>query len=62
MLSDNKKARKEDAKGTYSVVECKGQSINSQELLYQEAYAKAAVNSSNQLEAAVQQTENKVIE
>lgn len=34
MLSDNKKARKEDAKGTYSVVECKGQPINSQELLY----------------------------
>ena len=62
MLSDNKKARKEDAKGTYSVVECKVQPINSQELLYQEAYAKAAVNSSNQLEAAVQQTENKVIE
>ena len=62
MLSDNKKARKEDAKGTYSVVECKGQPINSQELLYQEAYAKAAVNSSNQLEEAVQQTENKVLE
>ena len=62
MLSDNKKARKEDAKGAYSVVECKGQPINSQELLYQEAYAKAAVNRSNQLEAAVQQTENKVIE
>ena len=62
MLSDNKKARKEDAKGAYSVVECKGQPINSQELLYQEAYAKAAVKSSNQLEAAVQQTENKVIE
>ncbi|WP_270840735.1 polyphosphate kinase 1 [Mediterraneibacter faecis] len=62
MLSDNKKARKEDAKGAYSVVECKGQPINSQELLYQEAYAKAAVDSSNQLEAAVQQTENKVIE
>ena len=40
MLSDNKKARKEDAKGAYSVVECKGQPINSQELLYQEAYAK----------------------
>ena len=62
MLSDNKKARKEDVKGAYSVVECKGQPINSQELLYQEAYAKAAVNSSNQLEEAVQQTENKVIE
>lgn len=61
MLSDNKKARKEDAKGTYSVVECKGQPINSQELLYQEAYAKAALGS-NQWEAAVQQTENKVIE
>ena len=38
MLSDNKKARKEDAKGTYSVVECKGQPINSQELLYQEVH------------------------
>ena len=62
MLSDNKKARKEDAKGAYSVVECKGQPINSQELLYQEAYAKAAVNSVSQLEVAVQQTENKVIE
>ena len=62
MLSDNKKARKEDAKGTYSVVEYKGQPINSQELLYQEAYAKAAMNSVSQLEAAVQQTENKVIE
>ena len=62
MLSDNKKARKEDTKGAYSVVEYKGQPINSQELLYQEAYAKAAVNSSNQLEEAVQQTENKVIE
>ena len=62
MLSDNKKARKEDAKGTYSVVECKGQPINSQELLYQEAYAKAAVSSVSQLEMAVQQTENKVIE
>ena len=61
MLSDNKKARKEDTKGTYSVVECKGQPINSQELLYQEAYAKAALGS-NQWEAAVQQTENKVIE
>ena len=60
MLSDNKKARKEDTKGTYSVVECKGQPINSQELLYQEAYAKAALGN-NQWEA-VQQTENKVIE
>ena len=60
MLSDNKKARKEDTKGTYSVVECKGQPINSQELLYQEAYAKAALGSSQW--EAVQQTENKVIE
>ena len=60
MLSDNKKARKEDTKGTYSVVECKGQPINSQKLLYQEAYAKAALGN-NQWEA-VQQTENKVIE
>lgn len=44
------------------MVECKGQPINSQELLYQEAYAKAAMNSVSQLEAAVQQIENKVIE
>ena len=40
MLSDNKKARKEDAKGAYSVVGCKGHPINSQELLFTEAYAK----------------------
>ena len=53
MLSDNKKARKEDAKGTYSVVECKGQPINSQELLYQEAYAKAAMNSLSGIIAAI---------
>ena len=51
MLSDNKKARVEDGNGKYSMVECKGQPINSQELLYQEAYDRAA-----------QKTENKVVE
>lgn len=51
MLSDNKKARVEDGNGKYSMVECKGQPVNSQEVLYQEAYDRAA-----------QKTENKVVE
>lgn len=51
MLSDNKKARVEDGNGKYSMVECKGQPVNSQEILYQEAYDRAA-----------QKTENKVVE
>ena len=37
MLSDNKKARIEDNTGAYSMVECKGEPVNSQEFLYQEA-------------------------
>lgn len=51
MLSDNKKARVEDGNGKYSMVKCKGQPVNSQEVLYQEAYDRAA-----------QKTENKVVE
>ena len=47
MLSDNKKARIEDNTGTYSMVECKGEPINSQELLYQEAYDRAANRTEN---------------
>ena len=47
MLSDNKKARIEDNTGTYSMVECKGEPINSQELLYQEAYDRAVNRTEN---------------
>ena len=42
MLSDNKKARVENADGTYTLVKCEGAQVNSQEMLYQEAYGKAA--------------------
>ena len=42
MLSDNKKARVENADGNYTLVKCEGEPINSQEALYQEAYDKAA--------------------
>lgn len=47
MLSDNKKARIEDNTGIYSMVKCKGEPINSQELLYQEAYDRAANKTEN---------------
>ena len=42
MLSDNKKARCENKNGDYSIVKCQGEPRNSQEILYQEAYDKAA--------------------
>lgn len=42
MLSDNKKARCENKNGDYSIVKCEGEARNSQEILYQEAYDKAA--------------------
>lgn len=42
MLSDNQKAREEDADGKYTLVKCEGEPVNSQEALYQEAYDKAA--------------------
>ena len=41
MLSDNKKARVENADGNYTLVKCEGEPVNSQEALYQEAYDKA---------------------
>ena len=47
MLGDNKKARIEDRKGTYSMVKCKGEPVNSQEILYQEAYDRAAGKTEN---------------
>ena len=42
MLSDNKKARAEGSDGKYTYVKCGGESVNSQERLYQEAYDRAA--------------------
>lgn len=42
MLSDNKKARVENADGKYTLVKCEGEPVNSQEALYQEAYDRAA--------------------
>ena len=41
MLSDNKKARQEGPDGRYTLVKCEGEPINSQEVLYQEAYDRA---------------------
>ncbi len=43
MLSDNKKARTENADGVYALVPCEGEPVNSQEILYQEAYDRAAL-------------------
>ena len=51
MLSDNKKARIEDYNGRYSMIKYEGQPCDSQEMLYQEAYDRAAIK-----------TENKVVE
>lgn len=42
MLSDNQKARQEDAEGVYTLVKCEGTPVNSQEALYQQAYDRAA--------------------
>ncbi|HJA13010.1 MAG TPA: polyphosphate kinase 1 [Candidatus Mediterraneibacter merdipullorum] len=42
MLSDNQKARQEDAEGVYTLVKCEGTPVNSQEALYQQAYDSAA--------------------
>lgn len=53
MLSDNKKARVENADGNYTLVKCEGEPINSQEALYQEAYDKAAERTAAR-EAAVE--------
>lgn len=54
MLSDNKKARTEDCKGTYSMVKCKGEPINSQEILYQTAYDRAAGRAENKENALIE--------
>ena len=47
MLSDNKKARTENADGVYTLVPCEGEPVNSQEILYQEAYDRAALSPCN---------------
>ena len=43
MLSDNQKARHENAEGVYALVPHEGEPVNSQEILYQEAYDRAAL-------------------
>ena len=52
MLSDNQKARAEDARGIYTLVPCEGVAVNSQEALYQEAYDRAAQRNSLIAESA----------
>ena len=47
MLADNKKARQEDSEGRYALVKCEGDPVNSQEMLYQEAYDRAAARYAN---------------
>ena len=42
MLKDNKKARIEDDEGSYTLKKCVGEAFNSQEMLYQLAYDRAA--------------------
>lgn len=42
MLKDNKKARIEDDEGNYTLKKCVGEAFNSQEMLYQLAYDRAA--------------------
>ena len=42
MLKDNKKARIEDNEGSYTLKKCVGEAFNSQEMLYQLAYDRAA--------------------
>ena len=56
MLSDNKKARVENSDGTYTFVKCEGEPVNSQEMLYQEAYDRAAERTQ------AKETDSKVIE
>lgn len=55
MLSDNQKAREEDADGKYTLVKCEGEPINSQEALYQEAYDKAAQRNAGQASNGVEE-------
>lgn len=58
MLSDNKKARVENADGNYTLVKYEGEPVNSQEALYQEAYDKAAERTAAR-EAAAESREEK---
>ena len=58
MLSDNKKARVENADGNYTLVKCEGEPVNSQEALYQEVYDKAAERTAAR-EAAAESREEK---
>ena len=58
MLSDNKKARVENADGNYTLVNCEGEPVNSQDALYQEAYDKAAERTAAR-EAAAESREEK---
>lgn len=55
MLSDNKKAREEDAEGFYKLVQCVGTPVDSQETLYQEAYDNAVLRTANRQQ---EKTEN----
>ena len=42
MLKDNKKARAEDNEGNYTLKKCVGEAFDSQEMLYQLTYDRAA--------------------
>lgn len=55
MLSDNQKAREEDADGKYTLVKCEGEPVNSQEALYQEAYDKAVQRNAGQASDGVEE-------
>lgn len=55
MLSDNQKAREEDADGKYTLVKREGEPVNSQEALYQEAYDKAAQRNAGQASDGVEE-------
>lgn len=48
MLSDNRKARAAGADGRYTLVKSEGEAINSQEILYQEAYDRIAQRNAGQ--------------
>lgn len=54
MLSDNRKARAAGPDGKYTLVKSEGEAINSQEILYQEAYDRIAQRNAGQ---AVESTE-----
>lgn len=55
MLSDNKKAREENAEGIYTLVKCEGEPVNSQEALYQEAYDMAAQRNADRIPAGAEE-------